>query len=335
MMLRWLYIRLLWMHPAPFRWRFCDQMLNDFDQSARRDRWRLLGDAAISVFRQWVLRPQFHDEAAPADAAVMFHSLEDYRPRGSALLSGSALSVGTFLVVVFALAHSNVGRTFSIGIQRPGLGLLPIDRSAFRESEQSVIVEGTATPENPVDILASFYFKMNPVARALDIDHDLAIAAWEMILARPALLKLDVDHDGQLSPEECGFRAGAIQSAEFLQRARASFMQVHPLVAALDEDHDGVISAAEIRNSTVALQRADPKGDGYFSAREVMPDAAVAQAAFIRLRLDSDGDGQISLAEMSRTEADPVRRILESADRNQDRRITEQEILAELRRRSH
>jgi hypothetical protein len=154
-----------------------------------------------------------------------------------------------------------------------------------------------------------------------------------MILARPALLKLDVDHDGRLTPEECGFRPGAIQDAEFLRRARISFMQVHPLVAALDEDHDGVISAAEIRNSTVALQRADPNGDGYFSATEVMPNAAVAHAAFIRLRLDSNGDGQISSAEMSSGEAAPVRSILESADRDRDGMVTELELRGEIARR--
>jgi hypothetical protein len=32
-MLRWLYIQLIRLHPAPFRWRFGDQMLDIFDGS--------------------------------------------------------------------------------------------------------------------------------------------------------------------------------------------------------------------------------------------------------------------------------------------------------------
>lgn len=36
-MLRWIYIQLIWLHPAPFRWRFGDDMLDDFDRAALRD----------------------------------------------------------------------------------------------------------------------------------------------------------------------------------------------------------------------------------------------------------------------------------------------------------
>ena len=35
-MLRWLYIQLIWLHPAPFRRRFGDEMLDDFDRALRK-----------------------------------------------------------------------------------------------------------------------------------------------------------------------------------------------------------------------------------------------------------------------------------------------------------
>ena len=44
-MLRWLYIQLIWLHPAPFRWRFGDDMLDDFDRAPSGAKLRYLADA--------------------------------------------------------------------------------------------------------------------------------------------------------------------------------------------------------------------------------------------------------------------------------------------------
>jgi len=55
-MVRWLYIQLIWLHPAPFRWRFGDDMLDDFDRAPDGARPRYLADAVASLARQWLLR---------------------------------------------------------------------------------------------------------------------------------------------------------------------------------------------------------------------------------------------------------------------------------------
>ena len=56
-MTRWLYRLLLLLHPPGFRRRYGPEMLWIFDETAReRSPAVLVGEAAVSIFRQWVLR---------------------------------------------------------------------------------------------------------------------------------------------------------------------------------------------------------------------------------------------------------------------------------------
>ena len=58
-MTRWLYSFLIRLHPACFRQRFGEQMLSVFDESVRqRGGTHLLADAAVSLFRQRLFRPE-------------------------------------------------------------------------------------------------------------------------------------------------------------------------------------------------------------------------------------------------------------------------------------
>jgi Ca2+-binding EF-hand superfamily protein len=175
------------------------------------------------------------------------------------------------------------------------------------------------------------------VLAALDANQDLVISPWEIITAPAALRKLDTDHDGKLSPEECGFFLGANpQSAldpEFVKRARLEFMRVNPVLAALDADHDGEISETEIMNSAAALKTLDKNGDGSLTPDELIPDQPAIQAAMILSRLDTNGDGKISSAEWASDEAAPLRDLLKSADRNHNGFTTAEELKKELRLR--
>src|SRR5581483_9679517 len=115
MLRRW-YCFLLRMHPPYFRQRFGDEMLSIFDATAA-DRTaestatpdgtaphgklaalQLLADCVISLGRQWILRPDFWEQPARAaeDGIPHFHSFENYKPRGGALIYGVLLSVATF-----------------------------------------------------------------------------------------------------------------------------------------------------------------------------------------------------------------------------------------------
>ena len=56
-MTRALYRSLLWLHPREFRRQFAGEMLWIFDQAADSENTAsLLGDGAVSLFRQWTLR---------------------------------------------------------------------------------------------------------------------------------------------------------------------------------------------------------------------------------------------------------------------------------------
>jgi Ca2+-binding EF-hand superfamily protein len=190
-------------------------------------------------------------------------------------------------------------------------------------------------PENPWRAVASAYFKLIPVLTALDANGDFVISPWEIITAPSALRGLDLNHDGKLSPEECGFSLGLqsqdLPDPQFVREAQQLFMLTHPALAALDADHDGEISAGEMRNSSRYLRILDGNGDGFLTPNEVMPDRAVTQAAGIFLRLDKDRDGRISVGERESEEAESLRKILMNADRNRDGVTTLPELTGELR----
>jgi hypothetical protein len=97
MMLRFIYRGVLRAHPSWFRHRFADEMLSIFDQAqGPLEAARLLGDAVISLLRQWALRPEFLKEpAVPAtpNGTPLFHTFESSKPRTEALLYGGLMSL--------------------------------------------------------------------------------------------------------------------------------------------------------------------------------------------------------------------------------------------------
>lgn len=111
-MLRHLYRGVLHLHPPGFQRRFSDEMLSIFDQTpGTLPAFRLLLDAAISLARQWTLRPEFWHEiprqAQPvADGVPAFSSLDPFRPRTSAIVHGIVLSMVLFCATCVAIRYS-------------------------------------------------------------------------------------------------------------------------------------------------------------------------------------------------------------------------------------
>src|SRR5262245_36669574 len=103
-MLRRLYCWLLRLHPSYFRQRFADEMLLIFDEKTIMGgnvaATKLVADAVISVGRQWTLRPEFWEKPGrpAADGLPQFLVLERYKLRKGALLYGTMLSTGVFLL---------------------------------------------------------------------------------------------------------------------------------------------------------------------------------------------------------------------------------------------
>ena len=281
-MLRWLYIQLIRLHPAPFRWRFGDDMLDDFDCAAPRARLRYFADGMASIARQWLLRPEFRHPDVPAATAEtvleavavpLFQTIETYKPRPVALLHGGLLAILSILAAVVLIAKGGgAARPFLIGVPFSRPSLLPIDRDSVATGDLNTTINPGSDPSEAWLKLARPYFASMPLLRALDTDRDFTLSPWEIGNAATALRKLDTNHEGKLTAAVCGLHIdpNSVPPAMPAQLLR-QFMSYHPVLAALDADHDGEISAWEIGHAAMALKKLDRNHDGYLAAVELLP----------------------------------------------------------------
>ena len=276
-MLRWLYIHLIWLHPAPFRWRFGDDMLDDFVRAPGRAKPRYFADAVVSLGRQWLLRPEFRYPEAPAApleamGVPLFQTIEPYKP-WPALFHGALLAIVSILAPVILIDKGGgVARPFFIGVHSSRPSPLPVDENSLAAGDLNTTI---LTGPNPFDAwqkLGGHYFISMPVLRALDADRDFALSPGEIANAPAALRRLDRNHDGKVTAEECGlhFDPNSVPAA-MVGQMRRRFMSFHPVLAALDADHDGEISAWEIDHAAASLKQLDRNHDGYLTADELIP----------------------------------------------------------------
>jgi hypothetical protein len=252
-MLRFLYRRLLLWHPAEFRRRFGDEILDIFDCSPDRTAALvLIADGLVSLVRQWAFRAEFRHMRIMAADAWLFRSLASDTPRPRALLHGG-LTTALLLYMAAGVAGNGGAPPALAGAHYSAPWTSPGTRAWAAVSRFRGMIE-------PANEAATAYYRGIRVLYALDADHDLTISAWEMFTAPQALRRLDTNADGALSPEECGSMPGP---------GAREFMRVHRVLAALDADHDGEISASEIANSAAALRRLDRNGDGQLTKDEV------------------------------------------------------------------
>lgn len=324
-MTRRLYIYLLRLHPKPFRQRFGEEMLEIFDRSDRKA--SLIADGFVSYFRQWTLRNHATAFSATVatDGVPLFYSAEPEVPRASVLMPGALVALVAFSLFWSVMGHRGKQTSLVVGSHHPSPShILGAHTDAKAESDLPAEVKMPPYPFHPA---VSPYFRLILALVALDADQDNVISAAEMENAAAALWKLDKNHDGKLTAEECGLKP---DSNLDLGRARLMFMRIHPVLAALDVNHDGEISDSEIRNAARALRALDANGDGRLTERELLPDRAVSMAANIMLMLDKDGDGRISPAERAGRNAERFGTLLDRAER--DGFITEDALAIELAR---
>lgn len=113
-MLRRIYRCVLRLHPPGFRRRFGDEILSIFDHAkGELSAFQLLMDSALSLIRQWTLRPEFWNEnvSAPAQQAALdgvpsFSTLNPFRPRAAAVVPGLILSMAVFSLTCVAIKYS-------------------------------------------------------------------------------------------------------------------------------------------------------------------------------------------------------------------------------------
>jgi hypothetical protein len=263
-MVRQLYIILLALHPARFRYRFAFEMLAIFDEASAHDSGLpLLADGLRSLIRQRVhpYRPEAV-AAVPAGAGVpIFHSLDTSLPARRYFMTGAALSLALFSALTISIGRG--GRSpgiLLIGsfLSRPGL--LGVDWSSIEPSQPTTEVKvRAAPPARPKDqLVTSLYplFGLGVLFFFCDSDGNLMLSAAEMANAPAMLRTLDRNKDGSLGPNE------------------ATFLQL----AVLDEDRDGIISSAEIDHSTAVLRSLDSNHDGTVVLAEVLAAVRAAKA---------------------------------------------------------
>lgn len=339
-MIRKLYIQLIWMHPAQFRYRFGDEMLADFDKAAEQGGTaRLVGDALVSLLRQWALRPKIRPAWVAAEqpsGVPMFRTLDDHRISIASKVNGALLSTVLLGAAILAIGHGGANSpVFFIGSHHGRPSLLALSRASIAENDLHTQVRFPVEQEDPWRAIAVLYFRIVHVLRALDSNQDYSISRRELAAARRALSTLDLDRDGTLSPEECGFTLGPEArrqlGADVTQRARLNFMRANPAIAAIDSDRNGLLTAAEILTARTTLQALDRDGNGVLAPHEVIPDLVSQHVSIILSRLDKNGDDVLTLSERMEWEADPLRRTIETADRNGDGVITRQELIDRLK----
>jgi Ca2+-binding EF-hand superfamily protein len=267
------------------------------------------------------------------DRVPVFYTCGSSLPPTGALINGGVLSIAVFSAVIFLIGYGGSHRKLLIGSHHPSRShLLPARTS---EVPKDLTAEIKANPY-PDEVPINPYFRLILVLGALDTDHDNVISASEIANAPAALKKLDNNHDGKLTAEECGLRFPARLQADpqFVTRARFRFMRIHPVLAALDADHDGEISMSEIKNAPVKLRTLDTNGDGRLTVDEVLPDPATSWVAQLMSVFDKNGDGRISEDERSNEPGRRFRALLDRADRNKDGVVTEEELTDAVRSES-
>lgn len=340
-MLRWIYIRLLLVHPAGFRLRFGEEMLEAFDLSRGfREHLELVFDGVASIARQWVLRSEFHQPWQTANASpnsgdlIQFHQIEPYQPSRAALVQGGIVALLLIFGVVDAINRGGgQAHSIPIGMQRPGRGLIQVNRNDF-EGQPLIAGEKSKDQDDPLRAFLRSYARILHVVAALDADGDLTISAAEMDAAPAVLRTLDLNHDGVLSPEECGFTVPGDLAANDDRRPQYAreYMRSNPVLAALDTDRDGRISADEIANSAASLKLLDIDHNGSLSPYELLPNPATSEAARVLGRFDIADGGMIAIESVTKEDPDAVqmKRLLIAADRNHDGLITRGELIIEF-----
>jgi Ca2+-binding EF-hand superfamily protein len=324
-MTRRLYILLLQLHPRAFRERFGAEMLGIFDQSEQKA--SVIGDGFVSLIRQRALRPHAtaFSPTAAADGVPLFYSGEPEVPRAGVLMPGALITLVAFGLIYFAMSHRWRQTSLILGSHHPSPShILGAHTDAVPVADLPAEVKVKPYPFHPP---ISPYFRFLLVLGALDEDQDNIISAAEIENAPAALWKLDKNHDGKLTAEECGLKRDENLDPAMLGQVRLAFMRVHPVLAALDSNHDGEISADEIRNAARALRTLDSNGDGKLTEREVRPEQAVLMASTIMLALDRNGDGKISKDERVGRIATRFRDILDRADPDGKGWITEEDLI--------
>lgn len=331
-MKRGLFQWLLRLHPAPFQHRFGDQMMAAYDEAEGRG---MLVDAARSVIRQRLFRRRVPVPLPSPSAGPAFTLLEERPLRWNRLLTGALISALSLYLIVTGFSSQKFN--LIVGSFYPRQGVLGIDPASLSPASPTTKVDIADRPVDPLADVGKSYFSAIAVLHALDRDGDFSLSADEINHASEALASLDLNHDGRLTPDECGQTFGSLAAGTPPEELAESVMQ-------FDANHDGKITIDELpERLRPLLSRSDANRDGVLTVEELKAHAARlnqsldpsftpefirrAGLAFMRFNpvlnaLDTDHDGVISRAEMLTAPAS-----LKTLDHNKDGLLDLRELL--------
>jgi len=266
-----LYRVLLCAYPADFRRRYGREMAQVFGDRCRGIAqtqgprglllfgMRSMADLLSSSLRERIASSSEANAPIQAvDGVPIFYTVASFSPRPGALIHGGVLSLAIFAAISFAIGHGASHRRLLIGSHHPSRSHLLPARTEAVPADLTAEVKANPYPD---EVPINPYFRLILVLAALDADRDNVISASEIANAPAALRKLDKNHDGKLTAEECGARFGDT----------ITYMRFHPVLAALDADHDGEISSSEIKRAPAALATLDKNRDGKLTIDELLP----------------------------------------------------------------
>jgi Ca2+-binding EF-hand superfamily protein len=104
----------------------------------------------------------------------------------------------------------------------------------------------------------------------------------------------------------------------------------NPMFTAIDVDGDGVLNRTELRKAYAALKKLDADGDGSITLAEVTPASPWSDPAGFVQRVitenDKNGDGKLSADEVP----ERLQRMLENADQDGNGEFTREELSAAM-----
>ena len=115
------------------------------------------------------------------------------------------------------------------------------------------------------------------IVRTLDVDRNGELSAAEIANASAAILALDTNKDGMISPDELRpVRPADAPTPPAGDPSRPEGAPGHPrpidpVMLALDANGDGTLSAAEIANAPASLAALDTNKDGKLTFDELRP----------------------------------------------------------------